>query len=98
MKGRSGQNRRIITAFDFTAGDIVADKYIVLGRLGRGWEGEVYLVSERATGIKRTAKFFLPQGRRARGLLYARRYSTALKPRTRMCWLWVSAPRLRWRW
>jgi serine/threonine protein kinase len=29
--------------------------------LGAGWEGEVYLIKETATGIERTAKFFYPQ-------------------------------------
>jgi serine/threonine protein kinase len=52
--------RHAIKAFDFSAGKVLAGKYEVVGRLGRGWEGEVYLVRELATGIERTAKFFFP--------------------------------------
>lgn len=37
------------------------ERHRVLERLGSGWEGEVYLVRELATGIDRTAKLFLPQ-------------------------------------
>ena len=29
--------------------------------LGAGWEGEVYLVRERGTGIERTVKIFFPR-------------------------------------
>jgi serine/threonine protein kinase len=50
-----------IHSFDFEAGTELAGKYIVDGRLGRGWEGEVYLVKERSTGIERSAKLFFPQ-------------------------------------
>lgn len=52
---------RHIKAFDFSPGHILADKYEVVSRLGRGWEGEVYLIRELTTGIERTAKFFFPQ-------------------------------------
>lgn len=50
-----------IEAFDFAPGRILAGKYEVISYLGGGWEGEVYLVRERETGIERTAKFFYPQ-------------------------------------
>lgn len=50
-----------IDRFDWAAGDLLADKYEVLGRLGRGWEGEVYKVREKSTGIDRAAKVFYPQ-------------------------------------
>jgi len=43
------------------AGDILGGKYEVIGSLGSGWEGQVYLVVERATGIERAAKFFYPR-------------------------------------
>ncbi len=50
-----------IDSFDFYPGRILARKYEVVNKLGEGWEGEVYLVRELATGIERTAKFFFPQ-------------------------------------
>lgn len=50
-----------IDRFDFAPGRILARKYEVVSHLGRGWEGEVYMVRERATGIERAAKFFFPQ-------------------------------------
>lgn len=53
-----------ITAFGFEPGRILAGKYTVVSRLGGGWEGEVYLVRERATGILRTAKLWFPQRNR----------------------------------
>ena len=46
--------------FDFPAGKSVAGKYIVERLLGSGWEGEVYVIIERATGIRRAAKFYYP--------------------------------------
>ena len=52
--------RQAIKAFDFAPGKRLADRYEVISRLGRGWEGEVYLIRELATGIERTAKFFFP--------------------------------------
>ncbi len=52
---------RAIDAFDFEPGDLLADKYRVIEKLGRGWEGEVYLVREKSTGIERSAKLFFPQ-------------------------------------
>ncbi|HUG82900.1 MAG TPA: protein kinase [Bryobacterales bacterium] len=49
-----------IDTFDFQPGRILARKYEVLSRLGSGWEGEVYLVRERTTGIERAIKVFYP--------------------------------------
>ncbi|MDZ7619583.1 MAG: protein kinase [Patescibacteria group bacterium] len=49
-----------ITAFHFPPGTILAGKYEVLNQLGRGWEGEVYLVRECVTGIERAAKIWFP--------------------------------------
>jgi tRNA A-37 threonylcarbamoyl transferase component Bud32 len=46
--------------FDFTPGRRIAGKYEVDRLLGSGWEGEVYAIVERATGIKRAAKFYYP--------------------------------------
>ena len=50
-----------IDSFDFHPGRVIARKYIIERLLGAGWEAEVYLVREKATGIERTAKFFFPQ-------------------------------------
>lgn len=50
-----------IESFDFLTGRILAKKYEVISKLGSGWEGEVYLIREIATGIDRAAKFFYPQ-------------------------------------
>lgn len=49
-----------IGSFDLAPNEVLADKYKVIDRLGAGWEGEVYLIRERATGIERTAKLFFP--------------------------------------
>ncbi len=50
-----------IESFNLHAGRIIARKYEIISLLGSGWESEVYLVRELATGIERTAKFFFPQ-------------------------------------
>ncbi len=48
-------------SFDLEPGEILADKYVVLGLLGSGWEGEVYKIRERGTRIERAAKLFFPK-------------------------------------
>lgn len=50
-----------ITCFDLKPGRVLARKYQVIDLLGTGWEGEVYLVLEIATGIERAAKLFFPK-------------------------------------
>jgi serine/threonine protein kinase len=50
-----------VTAFDLEPGTPLTNRYEVLGKLGSGWEGEVYLVSEKALKIKRAAKLWFPQ-------------------------------------
>lgn len=50
-----------IDTFNFVPGKVIAGQYEIINRLGAGWEGEVYLIRERTTGIEKTAKFFFPQ-------------------------------------
>ena len=47
--------------FDFAPGLVLARKYEVLGRVGGRQDGARFLLSERATGIQRTARFFDPK-------------------------------------
>lgn len=49
-----------IQGFDFEAGELINGRYEIISKIGEGWEGEVYLVEEVATGIERAAKFFFP--------------------------------------
>jgi tRNA A-37 threonylcarbamoyl transferase component Bud32 len=49
-----------VKRFDFSAGRSVAGKYEIESLIGSGWEGEVYVISERKTGIRRAAKFYYP--------------------------------------
>ena len=51
---------RTIQRFDFAPGRTIAGKYRVEKFLGSGWEGEVYRIVERSTGIRRAAKFYYP--------------------------------------
>lgn len=53
-----------VETFGFEPGRRLARKYEVVSLLGAGWEGEVYKVRERGTGIERAAKFFFPQRNR----------------------------------
>ena len=54
-------SKRHIYEFNLPPGRVLSGKYEVVSFLGGGWEGEVYRVRERATGIERTAKLFFPQ-------------------------------------
>lgn len=56
MPERAGKTRR----FDFPAGRSLAGKYQIERLLGSGWEGEVYAIIERSTGIRRAAKLYYP--------------------------------------
>ena len=49
-----------VKRFDFPPGRSVAGKYQIERPLGSGWEGEVYAIVERNTGIRRAAKFYYP--------------------------------------
>lgn len=46
---------------ELQSGDIISNKYYVERLLGSGWEGQVYLVREKKTGIKRAIKLFYPK-------------------------------------
>lgn len=50
-----------IDSFSFAPGRKLAGKYEVVSQIGEGWESEVYIVRELATGIERAAKFFFPE-------------------------------------
>jgi tRNA A-37 threonylcarbamoyl transferase component Bud32 len=56
----SPRDMRRLDAFKFKPGYRLADKYRVGLLLGAGWEGEVYHITEEATGIERAAKLFFP--------------------------------------
>lgn len=47
--------------FSIHPGRVLAGGYTVDRFLGSGWEGEVYLVTERLTGAHRAAKLFYPE-------------------------------------
>jgi len=49
-----------VKRFDFPPGRTVAGKYVIDRPLGSGWEGEVYVITEKITGIRRAAKFYYP--------------------------------------
>jgi len=46
--------------FDLKPGTRLGSRYQILELLGRGWEGEVYKIRERGTGVERAAKLFFP--------------------------------------
>ena len=58
---RPRTNPEEIKSFQLPPGRILAGKYEIISRLGRGWEGEVYKLRELATDIERAGKFFFPQ-------------------------------------
>ena len=49
--------------FDLQPGVTLGRNYFVVGFLGNGWEGEVYKVEERRTGVLRAAKIFYERRR-----------------------------------
>jgi tRNA A-37 threonylcarbamoyl transferase component Bud32 len=54
------RRRKNAPRFDFPSGRTVAGKYVIERQLGWGYEGEVYVITERNTGIRRAAKFYYP--------------------------------------
>lgn len=49
-----------VKRFDFEPQRVIAGKYTIDTPLGSGYEGEVYVITERSTGIRRAAKFYYP--------------------------------------
>lgn len=54
------KTKNLIEEFKLAPGRVLSKKYEIIDLLGAGWEGEVYLIREIATGIERTAKLFFP--------------------------------------
>ncbi len=54
------RSSNLLDSFDFEPGTRLVGKYEVLEMLGSGYEGEVYRIRERSTGVDRAAKFFYP--------------------------------------
>lgn len=65
-------------SYELTAGRSLGSHYEVIDFIGSGWEGEVYKVQERHTGIIRAAKIFYEErSRHGKSLLrYARKLYT----------------------
>lgn len=57
--------------FSLREGQTLGRNYYIVEWLGRGWEGEVYKVEERRTGIIRAAKIFYPTHSPKKVLTYA---------------------------
>jgi len=64
-----------VESFALAPGRVIARKYEVISLLGSGWEGEVYKIREKKTGIERAAKLFFPQRnvRNRTSIFYARK-------------------------
>jgi tRNA A-37 threonylcarbamoyl transferase component Bud32 len=60
MRPRMYRIPKNVRRFDFQPGRKIAGKYEIERILGSGWEGEVYAIIERTTGIRRAAKFYYP--------------------------------------
>jgi len=58
---RLSKRLRELSTFGLSPGRKLARKYVVGDLLGAGWEGEVYHVTEIASGIERAAKIFFPK-------------------------------------
>src|SRR5210317_1508654 len=68
--------------YDLQPGRTLGRNYFIVDFLGAGWEGEVYKVEERRTGVLRAAKIFY-EGRRLSNI-QLQRYAKKLQ-RLRRC-------------
>lgn len=50
-----------LNSLDLEPGFMLSKRFEIIGKLGGGWEGEVYSIRELSTGIERAAKVFYPQ-------------------------------------
>ncbi len=66
-----------IEAFDLIPGRVIAGRYIILEKLGAGFEGEVYRVKEKHTNTIRAIKIYFPQ--RNKKFKVSTRYSLKLE-------------------
>ena len=57
---RALKKKLCVATFNFSERRVLARKYEIVCKLGSGWEGEVYKIRERNTGIERAAKLFFP--------------------------------------
>ena len=66
---------KTIETFELAPGRTLARKYEIVSKLGGGWEGEVYRIREKNTGIGRAAKLFYPERnvRNKAAMAYARK-------------------------
>ena len=57
-------NRPVRPAYSLQIDETICNRFKIKEFLGSGWESEVYLITETATGIDRTAKLFFPERNR----------------------------------
>lgn len=50
-----------VKSFNFKPRLKISNKYVIIEKIGQGWEGELYLIKEIDTQIERVAKFFYPR-------------------------------------
>lgn len=61
MGGKVEKKSVRIQSFELEPGRVIAGKYVIVSKLGSGWEGEVFKVAEVRTDIERTIKLFFPE-------------------------------------
>lgn len=58
----------MVKSFRLRRKSVINDSYTIIDRLGRGWEGEVYRVSEIYSGGSRVLKLFDPKNYRSKAM------------------------------